>query len=84
MKTMKVYAIVNKVPENANIITTRWVLKYKKNAEGKIIKRKARLVARGCVQVYGVDYINTFSPTLRQDTLKVIISVAVQNNFNIH
>eukprot|EP00833_Pecoramyces_ruminatium_P002112 jgi/Orpsp1_1/1176144/evm.model.c7180000056545.1 len=84
MKRMNVFTIVDKVPENANIITTRWVLKYKRNSEGVIVKYKARLVARGFDQIYGVDYNNTFSPTLKQDTLRTIVSIAVQNKFNIH
>jgi len=84
MKRMNVYTVVNKVPKGANIITNRWVLKYKRSSEGKIIKRKARLVARGYAQVYGVDYINTFSPTLKQDTLRIIVAIAVHYNFSIH
>eukprot|EP00833_Pecoramyces_ruminatium_P000880 jgi/Orpsp1_1/1174912/evm.model.c7180000051932.1 len=81
---MKVFTIVKKVPKGANIISTRWVLKYKRDSNGNIIKYKARLVARGFTQVYGIDYKNTFSPTLKQDTLKVIISIAVYCKFSIH
>ncbi len=84
MKSMNVFTIVDKVPKNSNVISTRWVLKYKKDSKGNIIKHKARLVARGFTQVYGIDYKNTFSPTLKQDTLKIIVSTAVQNKFNIH
>jgi len=56
MKRMKVFTIINKVPKDVNIISTRWVLKYKRNSEGKIVKYKARLVAKGYSQIYGVDY----------------------------
>jgi len=34
--------------------------------------------------VYGIDFKNTFSPTLKQDTLKIIIAISVQNKFQIH
>ena len=64
MKKMRVFTLIDKVPKGANIVSTRWVFKYKKDSEGNIIKRKARLVARGYSQIYGVDYRNTFSPTL--------------------
>ena len=84
MKRMRVFTIINKVPKDANIISTRWVLKYKRNSEGKIVKYKARLVAKGYSQIYGVDYKNTFSLTLKQDTLKIIIAIAVQRKFHIH
>jgi len=84
MRRMKVFTIIDEVPKGANIITTRWVLKYKRDSEGRIVKYKARLVARGYDQIYGVDYINTFSPTLKQDTLRIIIAIAVNNKFKIH
>ena len=84
MKKMRVFTLIDKVPKGANIVSTRWVLKYKKDSEGNIIKRKARLVARGYSQIYGVDYRNTFSPTLKQDTLRIIIAISVHHKFNIH
>ena len=80
---MNIFIIIDKVP-NTNIVTTRWVLKYKRDANGKIVKYKARNVAKGYTQVYCIDHKNTFSPTLKQDTLKSIIAIAVQNKFDIH
>jgi len=84
MKRMNVFTIVDKVPKHANVVSTRWVLKYKRDANGKIVKYKAILVAKDYTQVYGIDYKNTFSPTLKQDTLKTIIAITVQNKFDIH
>jgi len=48
-----------------------------------MIKRKARLVAMGCTQEEGVDFQNTFSPTMKQDSLRILTAFAVQNNFKI-
>lgn len=84
MKELNVYTIVNTVPKNANVITPKWVFKYKHDANGKISKRKARLVARGYSQKYGIDFTATFSPTLKQDSLRLITSIAAQNNYNIY
>jgi hypothetical protein len=50
----------------------------------KLINIKQGLVARGYTQEYGEDYKETFSPTLKQDSLRIIISIAAENNFNIH
>ena len=55
MKKHKVYSIVDKVPSGSNIISSRWVFKYKRDSNGKVIKRKARLVAKGYTQEYGID-----------------------------
>jgi len=43
MKERKVFKKIEKVPEGANIIDSRWVFKIKRDSEGKIDKYKARL-----------------------------------------
>jgi len=83
MKMLKVFKPIEKVPEGANIITSRWVFKYKKNSKGEITKRKSRLVARGYTQQEGIDYHETFSPTLKLDSIRIFTALAVQNNFDI-
>ena len=80
---LNVYSETDEVPEGANIISGRWVLKHKKDAEGNVIKRKARLVAKGFTQQPGIDYNQTFSPTLKQDSLRIITAIASQRKFNI-
>ena len=59
MKNLNVYEVVSKVPKNYNIVTPKWVFRYKYNSDNSINKRKARLVARGFTQKQGVDYNNT-------------------------
>eukprot|EP00833_Pecoramyces_ruminatium_P004151 jgi/Orpsp1_1/1178183/evm.model.c7180000064349.1 len=83
MEKLNVFTEVKKVPSGSNIISSRWVFKYKRNDEGKIIKRKARLVAKGYTQQLGIDYKETFAPTLKQDSLRIIATLAVQYDFNI-
>ena len=56
-------------PDNANINPCRWVLCHKCNAQGEISHYKARLVAKGFRQQFGIDYTNTFAPTVRPATL---------------
>ncbi|UYV81625.1 hypothetical protein LAZ67_20001743 [Cordylochernes scorpioides] len=43
-------------------------------------KRKARLVAVGCNQRYGVDYKEFFSPVLKKESLGTIVVLATQQN----
>ena len=77
------FKTIKSILKGANIISSKWVFKYKKDSNGIIIKRKARLVARGFTQRYGIDYIFTFSPTLKLDSLKKIISIALRKRFKI-
>lgn len=63
-------------PSNANPISCKWVYKVKQKAEGSIERYKARLVARGFSQEYGLDYEETFSHVAKLTTMKVILALA--------
>lgn len=63
-------------PVGANIVTCKWVFKTKKNAEGGPDRYKARLVARGFSQKYGIDYDEVFAPVIRQTTFKILLAIA--------
>ncbi|CAI7790616.1 unnamed protein product, partial [Closterium sp. NIES-53] len=45
---------------------------------------KARYVARGFSQRQGVDYFHTFSPTPKMTTLRVLLHVAAQHEYELH
>ena len=70
-------------PTNTNIVSSKWVFKIKKNAAGEIDKYKARLVARGFTQIYGVDYYDTYAPVARLASLRLILAIAARNDWEI-
>ncbi|CAI7891591.1 unnamed protein product [Closterium sp. NIES-53] len=45
---------------------------------------KARYVARGISQRQGVDFFQTFSPTPKMTTLRVLLHVATQRDYELH
>ena len=51
-----------------------WVFKLKRDESGVYSIYKARGCVDGSGQKLGVDYNETFAPTCREDTLKVLIS----------
>eukprot|EP00253_Pinus_taeda_P035712 PITA_35712 len=60
-------------------IGSKWVLKKKTNAEGKVEKYKAQLVTKGYSQVPGIDFGDIFSPVAKDGKLvKVPILVGVK------
>lgn len=59
-------------PANRWIIDCKWHYKVKRNAENRVERLKARLVARGFTQVHGLDYDDIFSPTAKATTLRVL------------
>ncbi|GAA5997081.1 hypothetical protein JCM11641_003668, partial [Rhodosporidiobolus odoratus] len=67
------------LPEGRRAISVKWVLLIKRDADGRVIKYKARLVARGDMQVEGVDYDETFSSTVRLTTVRVVYALLASN-----
>ena len=60
-------------PHGANVVGTRWVYDVKVDADGTISRYKARLVAQGFSQRQGIDYYETFAPTMHIKTARVTI-----------
>ena len=65
-------------PSDKNIITAKWIYKIKKDSEGRLVKLKAQVVARGFQLLEGADYFDTFAPVVRWTTIRVIIALATQ------
>ncbi|GAA5972784.1 hypothetical protein JCM11641_003938 [Rhodosporidiobolus odoratus] len=67
------------LPEGKKAIPLKWVLVIKRDGEGRVIKYKARLVARGDRQVDGVDYDETHSSTVRLTTVCLIYALLARH-----
>jgi hypothetical protein len=52
-------------------------------SDGTLDRFKARLVARGFSQIYGIDYFETFALTVRIDTLRMFLVIAAMNNWDL-
>ncbi|CAI7781587.1 unnamed protein product [Closterium sp. NIES-53] len=70
-------------PPGANIVSGMWIFKVKR-PPGSPPVTKARYVARGFSQREGVNFFQTFSPTLKMTTLHVLLHVAAQRDYELH
>ncbi|CAI7795044.1 unnamed protein product [Closterium sp. NIES-54] len=75
---------VDAVPSpGANIVDGMWIFRVKQ-PPGSPPVFKARYVARGFSQRQGVDYFHNFSPTPKMTTLRVLLHVVAQRDYELH
>ncbi|CAI7804332.1 unnamed protein product [Closterium sp. NIES-53] len=75
---------VNEVPPpGPNIVDSMWIFRVKQPL-GSPPTFKARYIARGFSQRQGVEFFQTFSPTPKMTTLRVLLHVAAQREYKLH
>ncbi|PRQ17191.1 putative RNA-directed DNA polymerase [Rosa chinensis] len=73
-----------KLPKGQKIVGAKWIYKIKFNSDGSIERHKARLVARGFTQTFGVDYKETFAPVAKMNSVRVLLSVAINCGWSLY
>ncbi|GKD52014.1 putative RNA-directed DNA polymerase, partial [Tanacetum coccineum] len=74
---------ITELPKGRKPIGHKWIWKIKYKSTGEIERYTARLVAKGFSQKEGIDYEETFSPVVKMVTVRCVLSLAVQNDWNI-
>ena len=62
----------------------KWVFSIKHKADGSIDRYKVRLVAKGFTQTYGIDYMKTFSPIAKLNTIRVLLFLVANLDWPLH
>ncbi|KAE8218625.1 hypothetical protein CF326_g9123, partial [Tilletia indica] len=76
--------VLEEVPEDRELVGSRWVFKLKLDSEGNVARYKARLVAQGFSQIPGVDYNETYSPVTRFVTIRTLLALAAFLGWHVH
>ena len=70
--------------KGTHVIGVKWVLKEKKATSLSPAKLKARLVARGFTQTYGVNYEETYAPVARTASMRAVLAVCAAKGWKVH
>ena len=70
MKTRRVWRIIQRklVLKNCRLVKSKWVLHKKKDG-----KFRPRIVAKGFMEIPGVDFSETFAPVVNDETFRIIL-----------
>ena len=79
LQEMDAWEEVERVPEGYNTVSTRLVFDIKRDGT-----YKARLVARGFTQTYGIDYMETFAPVSKFASLRYLLAQAATYYLEIY
>lgn len=74
LEANKTWGIVP-LPPDKKTIGCRCIYKIKHNADGNVNKFEARLIAKGYIQQYDIDYHDTFSPVTKIVTVRCLLSL---------
>ena len=66
------------------MVGSKWVFTVKYKADGEVERYKTRLVAQGFTQTYGIDYEETFAPVAKLNSIRVLLSLAVNLDRELH
>jgi hypothetical protein len=72
------------LPNGCTPIDLKWVYKVKCDEQGKIIKHKARLAAKGYVQRQGIDFNEVFAPGARMESVRLLLALAACEGWEVH
>ena len=73
---------VYELPEGRKPIGYVWV--FNRKIHENPVRYKARLCAQGFSQTHGFDYFETYSPVIRQASIRIILSIAAAESMYVH
>jgi hypothetical protein len=86
MESMKRLGVWKTVPRPKGVTTLkgRWVYKNKLGDNNQLIRRKARFVAKGYLQIHGRDFFETHSPVAKMKSIKRILSLVAHLDLELY
>jgi len=84
LKKLSVFEWVDELPKEKKAIGSQIIFKEKLDRHGNWVKFKARIVAKGFLQVPGEDFTETFSLVVKFNTLWIFLTLATFMDYKIY
>jgi hypothetical protein len=72
-----------KLSRNRKALLCKWVFRLKQVSDSFDLKYKARIIAKGFPQEYGVDFDEVFSPVVKLSTLRFLLGVFAHEDLKL-
>lgn len=72
------------LPQGENTVGYKLVFTVKYWADGSIERYNVRLLAKGFIQTYGIDYTETFVPVAKLNTVRILLFLATYLDWPLH
>lgn len=59
-------------------------IQTQKDAQGDIVRHKAKLVVKGYSQRYGIDYEEVFAPMVWFESILVLLAIVIEKGGDLH
>ena len=69
------------LPQGKHVVGNRWVYAVKEHSDGLLERYKARMVAKGFTQKYGIDCQETFAPVAKMNTVHLLLALVAHRGW---
>jgi hypothetical protein len=76
--------VYEKLPAGERAISSKWVFAKQIDTDGKFTKFKARLVGKGFMEKFGIDYDEVFAPVAKFNSIRMLIAAAAKKNWKLY
>src|SRR6266481_199021 len=82
----KVWTLVprSEVPAGQKVIPSKPVFHYKRDSDGKVVRHKVQVVAKGFAQKPGIDYTDMYAPVACMESTRTILHIGMSLDWEIH